>query len=83
MEKIEMMTLEQAKAQEFEVVMLPPTATQLIEKVRELHESTGREAIEFEHEVAGFKLHCLGLKPREGVVAPVMKARKRENENSN
>ena len=72
------MTLEQAKAQGFDIVMLPPTATELIEVVRQANANTGREVIEFEHEIVGYKLHCLGLKPRAGVIAPEIKKRKEE-----
>lgn len=72
------MTHDEAKLQGFDLFTLPPTATELIQTVREFHASTGRETVEFEHDIAGFKVLCLGLMPRKGVVAPVLKLKGRK-----
>lgn len=72
--------LKEAEEQNFNVVMLPTNATELIELTRSLHAEYNTQAAEFIHEICCgklvFKLHCLAVKPRPGVIAPEMKKRK-------
>ena len=72
--------LEECKALRFDVVILPAGSHGLLNTVREFNLNTGREHTEFLHvfEVGEhrFPVICFALAQREGVIAPVLKARK-------
>lgn len=76
------MNLTEANTKQFDVVMLPPGATELIELTRALHVADNRERHEFMHEMVlgkhKFVIHCLAVSRRPGVIAPEMKKRKEQ-----
>jgi len=69
--------LTEAREQNLDVYMFPPNQRNLIENLRQVLSDIGREAIEFETEVAGYKLTVVAVAPRVGVIAPEMKKRKK------
>lgn len=70
-------TLEQARAMNLDVFLLPPHRRDLIENLSSAFVGSGREVIEFEVEIAHFKLTVVAVEPRKGVIAEDMKKRKK------
>ena len=68
--------LTEAREQNLDVYMFPLNQRNLIENLRQVLSGIGREAIEFETEVAGYKLTVVAVAPRVGIIAPEMKKRK-------